>query len=207
MTENKDHWYDGRFYDRVIAPNQDRMFRQIRDLIAPESTVIDIGCGTGRFSCSIADKCSSVAGIDLSQRNIDRAQSLLAKSPNKKLSFHHSGADAFPSNKIHPFDYAVITYVVHELDEDKRADFLRASARLAETVIIGDYLVPQPKGFWNRLNEGVEFAAGKEHYRNYKNFVAHGGIQPLLQAAGLNIHHEIRNTPSTSHIVLARPIL
>lgn len=23
MTENKNHWYDGWFYDRIIAPNQD----------------------------------------------------------------------------------------------------------------------------------------------------------------------------------------
>lgn len=23
---NKDHWYDGFFYDTVIAPNQDRLY-------------------------------------------------------------------------------------------------------------------------------------------------------------------------------------
>jgi hypothetical protein len=28
MTQNKTHWYDGWFYDRLIAPNQDRLFGQ-----------------------------------------------------------------------------------------------------------------------------------------------------------------------------------
>ena len=37
MMENKDHWYDGWFYDNFIAPNQDRLFGQIKNLIEPNS--------------------------------------------------------------------------------------------------------------------------------------------------------------------------
>ena len=46
MAVNKYHWYDGRFYDTFIAPNQDKLFGQIIDLIQPNSDIIDIGCGT-----------------------------------------------------------------------------------------------------------------------------------------------------------------
>ena len=63
---NKYHWYDGGFYDRFIAPNQRELFMQIIELIKPESTIIDVGCGTGFFSFSVADKCKTVLGIDLS---------------------------------------------------------------------------------------------------------------------------------------------
>lgn len=49
MIENKNHWYDGLFYDKLIAPNQDRLFIQIKNLIEPGSKVIDVGCGTGSF--------------------------------------------------------------------------------------------------------------------------------------------------------------
>lgn len=199
---NKDHWYDGWFYDTVIAPNQDRMFKQIRDLIAPDSTVIDIGCGTGRFSFSVADKCSSVVGIDISKRNIDRANKTLLKHPNDKISFLHAGIGEILAERNRHFDFAVMTYILHEVDEEQRIHLLRNTARIADAIIIGDYLAPRPTGFWSWLNEIVEFLAGKEHYINYKHFVANGGIETLAQQTGLTLKREIRNVPATSHIVL-----
>ena len=200
---NKDHWYDGWFYDTVIAPNQDRMFKQIRELIPPNSTVIDIGCGTGRLSFLVADKCSNVVGIDISKRNIDRANETLSRNPNKKISYHHASIDAIIVESNPHFDHAVLTYVLHEIDEDQRIQLPRDAARIADTVIIGDYLVPQPAGFWNGLNEIVEFAAGREHYKNYKHFVANGGLHQLIGDAGLKLVRVIQNNPSTSHLVLA----
>lgn len=68
MEQNKNHWYDGWFYDVFIAPNQDRMFSEIKKIIEPNSKVIDIGCGTGRFSFSVADGVNKVVGIDLSKK-------------------------------------------------------------------------------------------------------------------------------------------
>jgi hypothetical protein len=35
MTKNKYHWYDGAFFDIFIAPNQDKLFGQIKNLINP----------------------------------------------------------------------------------------------------------------------------------------------------------------------------
>ena len=198
---NKDHWYDGWFYDTVIAPNQDRMFKQIRELIAPDSSVIDIGCGTGRFSFSVADKCSSVAGIDISKRNIDRANETVLKNPNEKISFHHASIGEILAERNRHFDYAVMTYILHEVDEEQRIQLLRDTARIADTIIIGDYLVPRPSGFWSGLNEIVEFAAGSDHYKNYKHFVANGGLHHLIRQAGLKLVREVQNNPSTSHLV------
>ena len=74
MTKNKHHWYDGWFYDTLIASNQNRLFAQIKNLVNPQSSIIDVGCGTGRFEFTLADKCKSVLGIDISERNIIRAR-------------------------------------------------------------------------------------------------------------------------------------
>ena len=82
--QNKNHWYDGWFYDKLIAPNQDRMFGEIKNLIEPNSSIIDVGCGTGRFSFTIADKVKKVIGIDLSSKNITTANKTLQKNPNNK---------------------------------------------------------------------------------------------------------------------------
>ena len=200
--ENKDHWYDGWFYDKFIAPNQDRLFGQIKDLIEPNSNIIDVGCGTGRFSFSVSDKCKSVLGIDLSRRNIERANLILAENPNDKISFQHKNISAIISGGKEQFDYAVMTYVIHEVDEEKRVNLLKETAQVADKIIIGDYLVPKPKGFWSGLNEIVEFVAGSEHYRNYKNYSANGGIYYLANKAGFKIANEIKNQPSTNHLVM-----
>jgi len=202
MTKNKNHWYDGWFYDILIAPNQDQLFGQIKDLIDEESKIIDVGCGTGRLEFALADKCKSVLGIDLSKKNIDRANIILLQHPNDKISFQHSNLkEIINKGKIH-FDYAVLTYVIHEVDEEDRINLLNEISRVVDKIIIGDYIVPKPKGFRSYLSEIIEFIAGAEHYRNYKSFVANGGIKYLANKAGLKIINEITNFPLTNQIVI-----
>jgi SAM-dependent methyltransferase len=199
--ENKIHWYDGWFYDLLIAPNQDRMFGEIKNLIQPNSSVLDVGCGTGRFSFSAADKVSKVVGIDLSSKNISTANQTLNNNPNNKISFLHTTLSDLISKQQH-FDYAVMTYVIHEVNPEERIPLLKEMLNLADKIIIGDYLVPISKSFWSVLNEVVEFLAGREHYTNFKDFVKIGGLQSLTKQAELKIISEIKNKPSTSQIVL-----
>ena len=201
MTHNKNHWYDGWFYDVFIAPNQDRLFSEIKKIIEPNSKVIDIGCGTGRFSFSVADGLNKVVGIDLSKKNIDKANQTLSKIPNERISFLHSNLSNLISQNFH-FDYAVMTYVIHEVNEDERINLLNELSQIADKIIIGDYLVPRHKGFWNLLNELVEFAAGKEHYKNFKNFVRKGGLTNLAVETSFRILKEIINKPTTSHLIM-----
>jgi SAM-dependent methyltransferase len=200
MTHNKDHWYDGWFYDTIIAPNQDRMFREIKNVIKPDSTIVDVGCGTGRFSFFVADKVKKVVAIDLSKKNIDKANKTLSKNPNTKISFHHTNLSDLLSQKLH-FDYAVMTYVIHEVNPEERVTLLKEMSEIADQIIIGDYLVPAKKGFWNFLNEVVEYLAGSEHYKNYIHFAANGGLRSLANSADLKIIDEIKNKPVTSEIL------
>lgn len=201
MTHNKDHWYDGWFYDKIIAPNQDRIFGEIKNIIQPNSKVIDVGCGTGRFSFFIADKVEKIVGIDLSKRNIETANQTLSKKPNSKISFIHTTLSDLISQE-HNYDYAVMTYVIHEVNPDERVQLLNDMAQIADKIIIGDYLTPSKKGFWNFLNEVVEFLAGNEHYSNYKHFIANNGLQSLVNKAGLKVLVEIKNKPVTSQLLV-----
>jgi SAM-dependent methyltransferase len=201
MDQNKNHWYDGWFYDIFIAPNQDRIFREIKNVIEPNSTVIDVGCGTGRFSFAVADKVEKVVGIDLSKKNIDKANNSLSKKLNSKISFQHTTVSEL-IKKNHHFDYAVMTYVIHEVDPTERISLLTEMSLIADKIIIGDYLVPANKGFWSVLNEIVEFLAGKEHYSNFKNFVANNGLIELVMKANLKIITELNNKPVTSQVLV-----
>jgi SAM-dependent methyltransferase len=204
--KNKNHWYDGWFYDKFVAPNQDRLFQQIKNIIEPGSKVIDVGCGTGRFSFLIADKCESVLGVDISKRNINRAIVNLQRNPNKKISFKHTTLEQIIEKKTEHFDYAISTYVIHEVDETERINLLKNISKVADKIIIGDYLYPNKTGVLNLFNEVVEFAAGSDHYHNFKSFFTHKGIEGLVDESGLRIIQEIKNDPPTSHIALIVPI-
>ncbi len=202
MKENKNHWYDGFFYDFFIAPNQDKSFRQVKHLIEDNSTVIDSGCGTGRFAFSVEDKVGKIDGVDLSEKNIKVANNKLAKNYSDKIKFYHSDAAEFLQSKNEKYDYALMSYVIHEVDESERVKLLKALADKSKQVILVDYLFPRPTNYWSWLNEVVEFLAGKEHYRNFKSYLQNGGIKGLAEKSGLKIANEIQNIPSTSHIVV-----
>ena len=202
MTQNKTHWYDGLFYDTIIAPSQDQLFGQIKNLIEPQSKVIDVGCGTGRLAFALSGHCKSVFGIDLSKKNIERANLTLLKRPNERLSFHHRNLGEIPTGKHTYFDYAVMTYVIHEVNEEERIGLLKQMAQVSNKIILGDYIVPLPKGYHGFISKTIEFLAGREHFRNYKTYMAKGGIQYLADAAGLKIISEIKNQPSVGHIAI-----
>lgn len=202
MWQNKNHWYDGLFYDIFIAPNQDKSFRLVKNIIDENSTVIDAGCGTGRFAFSVEDKVNKVDGVDLSERNIKVAKNKLTKSNSPKIKFYHSDIYHFFENGEKHYDYAVMSYVIHEIDENLRNDILKTLSENADKVILIDYLHPRPNNYWSWLNEAVEFVAGKEHYTNFKSYLKHGGIKGLAEQNGLKIIKEIKNVPSTSHIVV-----
>jgi SAM-dependent methyltransferase len=202
MAENKNHWYDGWFYDKIIAPNQDKLFGQIKNYINADSVIIDVGCGTGRLAFAFADKCKKVIGIDLSGRNIERANRTLNRKSGTNISFFHGNVNELNHNGQAQFDYAILTYVIHEVDEEERIALLNDLSKLADKIIIGDYVVPRPKGFEGALSKVIEFIAGKEHYRNYKSYMANGGISYLSNKAGLKIINEINDQQSTNHIVV-----
>ncbi len=202
MTLDKNHWYDGWFYDKIIAPNQDKLFEQIKNYIDSDSVLIDVGCGTGRLAFSFADKCKSVLGIDLSKRNIDRANRTLEKRSMTNVSFFHGNVNELNHNDKKHFDYAILTYVIHEVNEEERISLIKDIIQIADKLIIADYIVPKPKGFEGWLSKTIEFIAGKEHYKNYKSYMQNGGIYYLAEKAGLKIIDEKQTQSNTNHIVV-----
>ena len=202
MNDNKDHWYDGLFYDYFIAPNQDKAFRLLKNLIKNDSSVIDVGCGTGRLVFQLKDICSRVDGVDLSLRNIKVALKKLNQTKSTNIQFHHSDAGKFLKGNINKYDYAVMSYVIHEMDESLRVNVLDSLAGYVNKIILVDYLAPKPEGFIKYLNEVVEFLAGSDHYNNYKTYIKNGGVSFLAAQGGFKIIKEIKNTPKSSHIAI-----
>lgn len=201
--KDKKHWYDGVIYDKFIAPNQDRLFKRIKNIVKPDSSVLDFGCGTGRLSFQLADKCRKVVGLDLSITNISVAEVNLKMNPANNVSFIHGDINKIVDISAEKFDYAVLTYVIHEVPEKERIKILNGLRSVAGKIIIGDYLVPAPKGLMNQFNYLVEFFAGNDHFTNYKNYVKNGGIKFLIEESTLNKFETISEIPKTAELVVA----
>lgn len=199
---DKKHWYDGRIYDKFIAPNQDKIFEQIKNSIPKNSNVIDVGCGTGRLALQLSEHCKKIVGIDFSSENISVANANLITKKLGNIEFIHGNITKLTNIENDKFDYAVITYVIHEMEESERIKVLFHIKSIADHIIIGDYITPTPNTFWGKVNIIVEFLAGKDHYNNFKNFVKNGGINYLVDKSGLKKIKEIKNQPQTSHLVV-----
>lgn len=202
MENEKKHWYDGWFYDKIIAPNQDKLFEAINSQIEPGSKVIDIGCGTGRFCFQISEKCSEVVGVDLSSENITTANRKLTRLKISNLKFFHGNAELLSEELKTKFDYAVITFVLHEISPEARDQIIKETRTIAKKIIIGDYLVPVPKGFTSFLNKIIEFLAGPDHFNNFNSFVNNGGPKFLVSNNKLEIIHDNINIAHGSELMI-----
>ncbi|MDA3859990.1 MAG: class I SAM-dependent methyltransferase [Melioribacteraceae bacterium] len=202
--ENKFHWYDGKFYDKVIAPNQDCTFRIMRAMMNPNSSIIDIGTGTGRFVFQAAEKFPKVIGVDLSSRNIKFANSQLKNLDMNNASFLHADAAELKFHFTEKFDYSTVSYVIHEMPYEVRLTVLKAMREISNEIIIGDYFIPQPKNKRGYSNRIAEFLAGRDHFNNYRNFVKHNGIYGLVETLGMEILQEKIGVHGTSHVVRIR---
>jgi SAM-dependent methyltransferase len=183
---SKDHWYDGTFFDLFIAPNQDPVFAAIKELIPHGSAVLDVGCGTGRLALQLADRCSLVHAIDPSPRNIARAREIHARRGSPpSIGFVTASLEAYLSSPHRTYDYGVISYVLHEVEEAKRMPMLLSLAAASRRLVLADYRVPRGFGMMDAATEMVEFLAGRDHYRGFKSFVRTGGLVALVRSAGL----------------------
>lgn len=196
------HWYDGWFYDKFIAPNQDKAFDKVVEIIGSNADVLDAGCGTGRLCFRLGSSCRKIDGVDASAKNIYRAEQNLKNNFRNNIRFINKDIKTFLSEANYKYDYAVLSYVIHEIDKGKRNEILNLLSANAHEIIIVDYLVPHPKNFTGLLNRVVEFLAGRNHNRNFKTYVRCGGLRGLAEENGFKISNEITNDPKTSHIAV-----
>lgn len=202
MNKEYTHWYDGWFYDSFIAPNQKNIYETISGLIEPGSNLLDIGCGTGRLSTTLAHKCGKITGIDLSSKNILCANRNKEKLKISNINYVNDSALNLSGIIKGKFDYAVMSFMIHEVSEELRNDIIDAVKLVSEKIIFADYLVPVPNGVWSKINRAVEFVAGREHYAGFKSYLKNGGLVDLIEKNNLKILKEFKNKPLTSHILL-----
>ena len=121
------------FYDDVFAPE-----------LALGSTVLDVGCGWGRFTRTLARLGCRVWGLDISDRQWRYWRQIGAAEPRSR--FLLGDAQALPFRR-HSVDAAICSGVLHEVPEPRRVleEIVRV-VRPGGTLFVA---APNDRRLWN----------------------------------------------------------
>ena len=201
--KRSENFYDGWLYHILVDPALRKARKLVRRQIEPESSLIDIGCGTGELVLFLADSCTELVGVEASPRMWAYASERVRGLGFTNVQFVFASGEklaVFPSGY---FDYATACMVLHEMKASQRLPVLREMQRLARTLILVDYRVPPPVHFVATLCRFIERLAGGPHYGNYRSFTENGGLPPLLEASGLTVTSEVLFFNRCLHLVEA----
>ena len=183
-------------YDSVIEPFAGRMRRGGLRMLSPPAgaSVLDIGCGTGSQLALYSEAGCRVYGLDSSAAMLAVARAKLGEAAGLYLG---NGAGMPFSSGL--FDFVTTTLVLHETAPHNRAAIVGEAGRVAKPggrLLVTDYHVGPVRRVTGHLFQLaarlVEASVGGEHYCNYRDFVAAGGLRPLFAEAGLVVEKERR---------------
>ena len=182
-------------YSKVIDP----ILRDVR-LCTPEfagmkagDRVLDVCCGTGEQALHYARKGINATGIDLDPRMIEVAERNRRKRGLGNVSFQLADAQALPF-KDDSFDYASVSLALHEKERPARDRVISEMKRVVKaegTLVFIDLSVPLPRKAYACLVRAVEFMAGRDHFRCFRDYIEQGGLDVLLRSNRL--HEEKRD--------------
>ena len=170
-------WLKANAADKVLSP----LRQELVTLFHTDSSVLDIGCGTGDLLFRAANKISTGHGIDLDQQMIQYANSKANEYPKKNLRFDCLNALELPQDT---YDVVTSTLCLHEMDDDDACAILRQTSKMTRRLLIADYA--EPRSLANRIaTEFDEMISG--HYSQFRRYRQAGRIPAYARACDLAI--------------------
>ena len=161
-----------------------RMFRPTKGM-----SILDVGCGTGshlelyqRYKCNLY-------GLDLSPSMLNVARERLGDTA--RLDLGDATDMPYEDNK---FDLVISMLSLHEMPPETRSTVLNEIKRVLKNdgriLLIDFHPGPyQPLQGWvsKLIIFFSELVAGREHFRNYRHFLAMGGLSALTNQHNLKV--------------------
>ena len=145
--------------------------------------VLDVCCGTGDQAFYYAQVGIMATGIDLDPNILKLARKDKRKKALRNVSFQLSDARYLPF-KDNYFDYVSISFALHEKERTARDKIISEMRRVVKkegALVFIDFQVPLPKNLFVYLVKAIEFVAGREHHRYFKDYIAQGGLDEILE--------------------------
>jgi ubiquinone/menaquinone biosynthesis C-methylase UbiE len=155
--------------------------------------VIDVCCGTGAQVLEYGRRGITADGIDNSRDMLKTATRNRLRQQVNNVSFVLADAAKLPFPDDY-FDYATISLALHDKARPKRYQIISEMKRVVKTagsLILIDFQVPLPGNVLAQVARSVEFLAGGSHYQGFKDFLATGGLEDILENHGLQLKSRI----------------
>jgi ubiquinone/menaquinone biosynthesis C-methylase UbiE len=178
-------------YDRYVEPSI-AVIRQIGMKMYPPQEgmhVLDVGCGTGTNLMLYHEAGCKVFGIDLSPAMVEVAQ--------KKLGDRAEIRQGDASKMAYPdglFDLVIGFLTLHEMPSQIRLAVISEMARVMKPdgriLLIDHHPGPFrfPKGWiYRAIILFFEIMAGREHFRNHRDFLSSKGLLNLISTQNLRV--------------------
>jgi demethylmenaquinone methyltransferase/2-methoxy-6-polyprenyl-1,4-benzoquinol methylase len=144
--------------------------------------VLDIGCGTGDQVFHYEQKGAIATGVDRNPNMIE-----LAKRNRKRQGFNSTFRIASATELSFPdeyFDCASISLALHEMERDERNKTVSEMKRVVKkkgVLMFIDFHSPLRRNFLGYFIRTIEFIAGKENHKHFRDYFAQGGLNGLLK--------------------------
>ncbi len=154
--------------------------------------MLDVCCGTGEQVFHYEQKGAIAAGVDQEPSMIE-----LAEKNRKRRGFKHSTFRVASAAEL-PFldgcfDCASISLGLHEMERDERNRAVSEMKRVVKkegVLMLIDFQVPLPKNSIAYLIRTVEFIAGRDNHKCFRDYLAQGGLKQILKEAQLTPQEE-----------------
>ena len=184
-----------KWYDRLFEPMNGGLRKLGMKLYPPgeEMKVLDVGCGTGIHLARYLKAGCQVYGIDPSEAMLEVAEARLGVA----AQLHHGSATEMPYEDGQ-FDLAMCMLALHEMDADIRTKVASEMKRVMSPggrILWIDFHTGPVTGIKGWLTQAFiffsELAAGKEHFRNSRQYLNAGGLRSLIEEYKLVIDKEL----------------
>lgn len=152
-----------------------------------DDKILDVCSATGEQVFYYAQSGANAFGIDLDPRMVEFAEEKKKERGFNNVSFLVADARKLPFQDSF-FDFASICLGLHQLDKPGIRETISEMKRVVKKegfLIFADFTFPLPGNFYSFLIKKVESIAGKEHYQNFKDYLAEGGLSFLLKGNNL----------------------
>jgi ubiquinone/menaquinone biosynthesis C-methylase UbiE len=181
-------------YDRYVEPSI-AVLRQIgMKMYTPKEGmhVLDVGCGTGTNLMLYHEAGCNVSGIDLSPTMVEVAQKKLGDRAEIRLG----DASKTPYSDD-SFDLVTGLFTLHEMPSQIRPAVISEMVRVVKhggRILLIDYHLGSirfPKGWMYKvIILFFEIMAGREHFRNYRDFLSRNCLPNLISTKKLRVLNE-----------------
>jgi SAM-dependent methyltransferase len=130
------------------------------DQVQNQDRVIDIGCGKGENAYDVAAKAKQVVGIDIEQKNVDKA-----KNNYQRPNLEYICGDATTYNFSSKFNKIILSNVLEHIEH--RVEFLKKLHHISDTILLRVPMIDRDWVAVYKKQKGLEYRLDPTHFIEY----------------------------------------